>query len=129
MGSVGTLTSGQLPTSLGNPPCYTSASKLGRAMSKKSQWEIVTGLPFHGRPDNEHKRVKRERAIDWNRKRKRPNGEMMTDVEWATHCMQREAGRRAEKGIRTAVVELPANATPSLVPARTLYDLRKTVKG
>ena len=63
----------------------------------KSQWQIVTqgGLQARDPLFKAHKVKSKVLQIDLNLKRKRPNGQMMTDVEWATLRMSVQRGTRA----------------------------------
>jgi hypothetical protein len=73
--------------------CYTSASKLAHTMAKlKSQWEIVTR---NSPPPKFDTGTKAPKPIDLTAKKKRPNGEYMTELEWAVYALNRAKVKRA----------------------------------
>lgn len=112
-------------------------------MRSKSQWDILTQGACAHVPDREHKRKTKVLQVDWNRKTLRPNGQYMTDVEWAALRIATKQGLRAldkcrchgkclcnvpkelKEGLDKAI---EATFTPSNVPAKTVHDLRQVGK-
>lgn len=68
----------------------------------KSQWDIVTKGELFARDPafKAHKVKPGAKFMDMTAKRKRPNGEMMTDVEWAVYALSRKKGARAYSACR-----------------------------
>lgn len=73
--------------------CLTRAGNRDTAMAKlKSQWEIITR---NSPPPKFDIGTKAPKPIDLTAKKKRPNGEYMTELEWAVYALNRAKVKRA----------------------------------